>query len=85
MASSSFRDNLTRALSEARDQADSHEVGILLDILRLLDDGRYAELPDRIAQLRPIFRARVGSPPTRAEDRDGGKAPPGQWPDPGAP
>jgi hypothetical protein len=80
MPSSSFRDCVTRALHEAREHSESHDVGILLEVLRLLDEGRFDELPDLIARLRPIFRARVGAPPTLPEVGEGGGERPGQSP-----
>jgi hypothetical protein len=48
-------------------------------VLKLLDEGRYDQLPERLARLRPIFRTRVGAPPAaRPEDGDGNQErPPG--------
>lgn len=70
MASSRFRENLARVLIEAREQGHRDAVEILLTVFDLLDAGRYEELPDRIAALRPIFRARLGPlPGNRVEDR----------------
>jgi len=81
MAFPSFRDRVTRVLHEARAHAESHDVGVLLEVLRLFDEGRFDELPDRLARLRPIFRARIGLPPTLIrEDGDSGRERPGSSP-----
>jgi len=81
MPFSSFRDRVTRVLHEAREHAESHDIGILLDVLRLLDEGRFDELPDRLGRLRPIFRARIGAPPTIIrEDGESDRERPGSSP-----
>lgn len=65
MTSSRFRDDLARVLLEARQHGDHRDADAILHLLELLDQGRAEEIPPALNRLRPIYRARIGPPPTR--------------------